>query len=99
MCQTTEYDEFLAVVRADEELLRAEFEAIIDACWAEPPPGRSMRPTPPPGPDGHSMACQQRHPPKMTALPRRRRVARQRSPPHDHHSFRDCPKRCDEKGE
>jgi hypothetical protein len=48
--QTTE-DEFLALVCADEDLLRAEFEAIIDENWAPPPPippSRQRRSTGPP---------------------------------------------------
>jgi hypothetical protein len=52
--------EFFALVCSDEELLRAEFEAIVAAAWssppppdptpgrrAEPPPGRAV-PSPPP---------------------------------------------------
>jgi hypothetical protein len=42
--QTTGHDEFLAIVCADEELLRSEFEAIIDACWGGPPPAEPTRP-------------------------------------------------------
>ena len=30
-------DDFAAVICADEEWLRAEFDAIIEASWAEPP--------------------------------------------------------------
>lgn len=41
-------DEFLAVVLADEDLLRAEFDAIISEAW--PPPTESRRPLPAGGP-------------------------------------------------
>ncbi|MEP6650311.1 MAG: hypothetical protein ABJA74_10450, partial [Lapillicoccus sp.] len=33
-------EEFLAIVCADEDLLRAEFDAIIAAEWPSPPPDR-----------------------------------------------------------
>jgi hypothetical protein len=43
-------EEFLAIVYADEELLRAEFDAIIATSWSQPGqparPGRTPRPTP-----------------------------------------------------
>src|SRR5437762_5695353 len=45
---SADQDAFLAIVCADAELLRAEFEAIIDACWDPPPPTRSTRPVRPP---------------------------------------------------
>ena len=38
--RTTEREQFLAVMCADEELLRTEFAAIIQANWDEPPPRR-----------------------------------------------------------
>jgi hypothetical protein len=48
--QATERDEFLAIVCADEELLQAEFAAIIGANWDEPPPSERPPSTPPPTP-------------------------------------------------
>ena len=76
----TERDTFLAVVYADAEWLREEFDAIVEASWGSPPtrPGASGRPAPAPGR------------PPVTDWPDRpvpagRRVAvapvRQRSPP------------------
>jgi hypothetical protein len=45
-------EEFLALICADEELLRAEFDALIAATWGQPRqparPRRAGRPTPPP---------------------------------------------------
>jgi hypothetical protein len=44
-------EEFLGLVCADEELLRAEFDALIAATWGQPHPARPRRagwPTPPP---------------------------------------------------
>jgi hypothetical protein len=38
--QTHVQDEFLAMLCADEELLRAEFDAIVAAGWAPGPPPR-----------------------------------------------------------
>jgi hypothetical protein len=44
-------EEFLAIVYADEELLRAEFDAIIATSWGQPGqparPGRTPQPAPP----------------------------------------------------
>jgi hypothetical protein len=79
--QTAEQDEFLAIVCADEELLRAEFEAIIGACWDEPPPSRPVPPVPPAGRGRHSMAYR---PPLRPRRPQHNGVrgwVRQRSPP------------------
>jgi hypothetical protein len=36
-------EQFLELVLADEELLRAEFDAIIAAAWSGPPPSRPPR--------------------------------------------------------
>src|SRR4029450_7226754 len=50
--QVEEVDEFLALVCSDEELLRAEFEAIVEAAWSSPPPPDPTprrRAEPPPG--------------------------------------------------
>ena len=74
----TERDTFLAVVYADADWLRAEFDAIVAASWDEPP----ARPEPcgragPPGPDVA------RHPdrPVPTGRPAAAVPARERSPP------------------
>jgi hypothetical protein len=47
--QTIERESFLALVCEDDDLLRAEFEAIIEANWEQPPPGWPVRPARPPG--------------------------------------------------
>jgi hypothetical protein len=47
--QTTERESFLALVCEDDDLLRAEFEAIIEANWEPPPPDWPIRPARPPG--------------------------------------------------
>jgi hypothetical protein len=46
MLAQTERDEFLAVVCADADWLRAEFDAIVKAGWEQPPavPERPRRP-------------------------------------------------------
>jgi hypothetical protein len=75
--------DFVELICADDDLVRAEFAAIVAAEWGSPPPRRPIRPTPGHGP---------RRPGRRTAvdgralLPRRtRRPAsghrRQRSPP------------------
>jgi hypothetical protein len=45
--ETDPQEEFLALLCADEDLVRAEFEAIIDANWDPPRPARRTPPTPP----------------------------------------------------
>jgi hypothetical protein len=44
-------DEFAAIVTGDPELVQAEFDALIDACWSEPPdepgPGAARSDSPP----------------------------------------------------
>lgn len=73
-----EVDDFLDVLCADEDLLRAEFDAIVQANWPEPPAG----PPTPPAPRHRTRP----RPPRVVArprpgAPRRRTRARQRSPP------------------
>ena len=74
----TERDTFLAVVYADADWLRAEFDAIVAASWDEPPArpepsGRTLPPRP------HAA----RHPdrPVPTGRPAAAVPARERSPP------------------
>ena len=78
MLAETERDEFLAVVYADPDWLRAEFDAIVEASWDEPParPEPCGRPVPP-GPDAA------RHPdrPAPIGRPAAAAPARERSPP------------------
>jgi hypothetical protein len=49
----TEDDAFLALVLADEELLDAEFDALVAAVWAPGPPRRPA-PVPVPAPSGRT---------------------------------------------
>jgi hypothetical protein len=82
MPTATERDEFLAIVCADEELLRAEFEAIVGASWDEPPPPTPREPPTPswPGPpDPESADLRPATPPPFPCGAGR--WARQRSPP------------------
>jgi hypothetical protein len=77
----TDRDAFLAIVCADDDLVRAEFNAIIDASWGDPPPTRRARQTPPRGRPGRSRLAD-----PSTPMPRRHdphvcASARQRSPP------------------
>jgi hypothetical protein len=70
--------EFLDLIYADDELVRAEFDEIIDFSWTRPAPRSSARPGPPVDqgwPDAD-------HPP-VTANGHRghRALARQRAPP------------------
>jgi hypothetical protein len=56
-------DEFTELVTGDPELVRAEFDALIDACWNEPPEepgpaasGAEATPAEPPAGTGTSTA-------------------------------------------
>jgi len=40
-------DEFVDVVCADEELVRAEFDALMRECWPDDPPGSAPHPSAP----------------------------------------------------
>lgn len=69
-------DEFLALLCGDEEVVRAEFDAIIEANWEEPPPVPAPRaPAPrmphptvvrplPLGPPNAVVGSRQRSPPQ-----------------------------------
>jgi hypothetical protein len=77
-------EDFLDWVLADEQLLRAEFDAIIAQEWPASPPPAAPRPT---GREGGPQP-QRRQPPRRasasgerTRHPRARRWRRQRSPP------------------
>jgi hypothetical protein len=83
MTRTTTDAEFLDLVLADEDLLRAEFEAIIAAAWQEPPPP-PRRPAPS-EPDDHPTPRAFVRPPRRTtapaSVPSLHEYYRQRSPP------------------
>jgi hypothetical protein len=92
----TDTGEFFALVFSDEELLRAEFDAIVAAEWPGPPPaepGTSIG-VKPPAPTAGSRPFISGA--RVTKQPRRPGIggwARQRSPParqnSDEHSTRD----------
>lgn len=74
---------FLALVCADEELLRAEFDAIITDSWNEPTPPARQRPTRPPAPPprrGHPSGTAGRAPGRQHH-PAGEGRSRQRAPP------------------
>jgi hypothetical protein len=81
--RTDPQQEFLALLCEDEDLLRAEFEAIIDANWDRPGPLRPTPSTPPahPGPGWPPVATTIR---SGSARGTYAMVwCRMRSPPHD----------------
>ncbi|MGI5215689.1 hypothetical protein [Plantactinospora sp. CA-290183] len=44
------HEAFVELVQHDDDLMRAEFDALIDACWHTPPPPPPARPQPAPRP-------------------------------------------------
>ncbi len=76
-------EEFLAIVCSDDDLLRAEFDAIIAAQWPSPPPDTPADDDP----GERSPGTARRQPTGQARLPNRARHpgiggwARQRSPP------------------
>ncbi|MFC6016830.1 hypothetical protein ACFP2T_11505 [Plantactinospora solaniradicis] len=44
------HEAFVELVQHDDDLMRAEFDALIDACWHWPPPPPPARPQPVPRP-------------------------------------------------
>lgn len=78
------HDQFVELLCADEDLLRAEFDAIIAEEWPSPPPA-----DPDPGADDHGAPHPDRRRREAGAVPPPRRPrhpgvggwARQRSPP------------------
>lgn len=77
-------EQFVELVCSDNELLRAEFEAIVAAEWPTPPPPCPPLRRPalrPPAPSAHWLEGDSTH---LASRPRRPGVggwARQRSPP------------------
>jgi hypothetical protein len=68
--RASQEEEFLALLCADEQLVRAEFDAIIAAGWPAPPPGPGSRMPARGGPPARprrrfpdrSRQCRVRHP-------------------------------------
>lgn len=80
---TMDLDAFLDLLYADEELVRAEFEAIVTAGWPRPPSRLAMVHEPPGGSGRltHERACRCRIEPVVDHDLGVDRSARQRSPP------------------
>jgi hypothetical protein len=78
-------EEFVEVLCADPELVRAEFEAIVAAAWPQPPRCRAVVGTQPVRPGHGPMPPRARARGIQPSAPCRRaaRWARQRSPPRD----------------
>jgi len=85
-------EKFLALVYSDEELLRAEFDAIIAHSWDQPTPPARPRPTRPPAPppqrrDGVSGSASRL--PGRQYYPAGEGRSRQRGPPPGRQQARD----------
>jgi hypothetical protein len=95
-------EQFLALLCADEELLRAEFEAIIAAEWpttpTRPPAGRNAC-VPPGGGARAGGSASTMPPPDRSLCPGGPGWVRQRSPPDRRAQPASTPKRYDEKGD
>jgi hypothetical protein len=81
---TLTHDAFLDLVYHDDDLVRAEFDAIVAAAWPDPP--EPPPPAAPPAPDDHPSGPP--GPPEWeapgalrTRLPEHPRRGRQRAPP------------------
>jgi len=74
-------EEFLALVCADEDLLRAEFEAIMEANWDRPEPPRPTWPTPPERTSRSRPAIPPTTPAESVRVERRPAWRRERAPP------------------
>jgi len=75
-------DAFLDLVCRDEELVRAEFDALIAASWHLPPPPPPAAPRPADRPPGWPVAPAPGPPPmSRRSAPSGARFNRQRSPP------------------
>jgi len=78
-------ERFLALVCADEELLRAEFDAIIAAAWDQPTPPTRPRPTRrrpgPPAPRHRRVSGSAGGSPSQQHYPAGEGRRRQRAPP------------------
>jgi len=87
-------EQFLDLLLADEELLRAEFEAIITAEWPGPPPNRPRRRVRG-GPDPGGKRPHRATATRVSGPGRRPQVdgsARQRSPPPQYQENTDTKK-------
>ncbi len=89
MTQTTqqqreEADVFLDLALADDELVRAEFDALIAACWEAPSEPPLDKPCPPVGGWAARPPPSRPHPPGILVdqMPTRRPLSRERGPPH-----------------
>jgi hypothetical protein len=74
-------EEFLTLLCADEDLLRAEFEAIVDANWERPKPPRLTPPTSSGPPGCWHPALPPTNPPGLTRCKGGLVWCRERSPP------------------
>jgi hypothetical protein len=73
-------DAFIDLVCGDDELVRAEFDALMRECWPGDPPD-APQPTPVPRPHGTDRPGSSAFAPAGTRAPVARRIASQRAPP------------------
>jgi len=73
-------DTFIDLICGDDELVRAEFDALIRECWPGDPPGPPLHP-PASRPHGTDRPRGSAPAPAITGAPAPRHLASQRAPP------------------
>jgi len=75
---------FIDLVCADQDLVRAEFDALIRECWPGDPPGPAPHP-PARRPRAATAPDQSAWVPATAGVPLARRLGSERAPPRPHH--------------
>jgi hypothetical protein len=78
---TATVDAFLDLVLSDDDLMRAEFDALVAATWDAPPPPPPARPAPGDRPPAWPSSPAPAPTGPVDRRPPIRRITRQRSPP------------------
>jgi hypothetical protein len=76
-------DAFIDLVCADEQLVRAEFDALMRECWPGDPPGPAPHP-PAPRPRSTAAPDETAWVPAASSAPPARRLGSERAPPPAH---------------
>lgn len=77
-------DALIDLVCADQDLVRAAFDALMRECWPDDPPGPAPHP-PAPRPRGNAAPDETAWVPATGGAPLARRIGSERAPPPAHH--------------